>query len=102
VSTNKALVLRLKLLITAGYLVFVFMNLIGLWGSYTFAEALRQDLLAAAKMNPDILKHAQLVLSERSFECQKMLAIVIHAILGGLVLFVVWFGCLGKRASDTG
>lgn len=45
VSTKTALSTSLKSLITVGYLVFVAMNIVGLYGSYTFAEALRNDLL---------------------------------------------------------
>ena len=101
VSTKKSLGPRLKLLISAGYLVFVFMNLIGLSSSYTFAEALRQDLLISAKAAPDTLRNAQAVLTERSFEDQKTLAFLIHAILGGFVLLVVWFGRLGEMTSST-
>ena len=53
VTTKKILRPGLKSLITVGYLVFVLMNILGLWGSYTFAEALRQDLLIAAKAAPE-------------------------------------------------
>jgi len=100
VSTKNALRPRLKILVTVGYLAFVLMNVIGLWGSYTFAEALRQDLLISVKTAPDTLKNAQAVLFERSFESQRMLALVIHAILGAFVLSAVWFGRLGEQASN--
>lgn len=100
VSTKKVLAPYLKLLITTGYLIFVLMNLIGLWGSYTFAEALRLDLLSAAKTMPDKLKNTQAVLLQRSFESQKIFAIFIHAVLGALVLSVIWFGRLGKQTDN--
>ena len=92
VSAKQVLRPGLKTLITVGYLVFALMNILGLWGSYTFAEALRQDLLIAAKAAPDTLRNAQAVLSERSFSNQRILALVIHTILGVFILFVIWFG----------
>ena len=101
VSTKKALRAGLKSLITVGYLVFALMNVLGLWGSYTFAEALRQDLLIAANAVPDDLKNARAVLSEWSFDGQKTLALIIHAILGVFVLSVIWFGRFGESASDA-
>jgi hypothetical protein len=102
VSTRKVLGPGLKSLITVGYLVFVLMNILGLWGSYTFAEALREDLLIAASAAPDILGNTQAVLSERSFASQRILALMIHTILGVFVLSVIWFGRFGESASDTG
>lgn len=77
------------------------MNVLGLWGSYTFAEALRQDLLIAAKAAPDTLTNAQAVLSKNSYDDQKSLVLVIHAVLGAFVLSVVWLGRFGESASDS-
>mgnify|MGYP005666099343 CR=1 FL=1 len=73
------------------------MNVIGLYGSYTLAEALRQDLLLSAKATPDVLKNAQEVLSHRSFEEQKKMVLAIHVLVGAFVLFTVWFGRLGEE-----
>jgi hypothetical protein len=93
VSTDKVLRPGLKSLITVGYLVFALMNVLGLWGSYTFAEALRQDLLIAAEAAPDTLENARAVLSQHSYDNQKILALFIHA--------VVWFGRFGESASGS-
>ncbi len=101
-SIKKGIALRLKLLITVGYLLFVFMNLIGLLSSYTFAEALRLDLLSASKTMPGTLENARAVLSQRSLESQKTFAIFIHAILAISVLYVVWFGRLGEQRTNRG
>jgi hypothetical protein len=101
VSTKKVLRAELKSLITIGYLVFVLMNILGLWGSYTFAEALRQDLLIAAEAAPDTLRNAQAVLAKGSFSGQRILALVIHAVLGVFVLSVIWFGRFSESASDS-
>lgn len=101
VSTEKALAPRVKVLITVGYLAFVFMNVVGLYGSYTFAEALREDLLLSVKATPDVLKNAQEVLSHRSFKGQKQLVLAIHVLVGAFVLFAVWFGRLGEELSGN-
>ena len=101
VSTKKVLRPRLKWLITIGYIVFVLMNVLGLWGAYTFAEALRQDLLVSASATQGTLMHAQAVLSKMSYANQRILALVIHAILGFFVLSVIWLGHFGQSESDT-
>ena len=91
---------KLKLLITVGYQAFVLMNVLGLLGSYTFAEALRLDLLAAPQAVPDSLVHARDVLNKHSYDDQKILAMVIHAVLAVFVLGVIWFGRFGEKSSD--
>lgn len=94
-STKKPMTTHLKLLITVGYIVFVSMNLVGLWGSYTFAEALRNDLLSTTNLKPDEFKNTRVVLAESSFLAQRSVTLVIHAIVGAVVLLTVWFGRLG-------
>jgi hypothetical protein len=101
ISTKKILRPGLKCLITVGYLVFACMNILGLWGSYTFAEALRQDLLFAAQSAPDTLKHAQVILAESSFSKQKVSVLLIHGVLGVFVVSVIWFGRLGELGEDN-
>lgn len=100
-STKKRITADLKAVITAGYIFFVCMNLIGLWGSYTFAEALRNDLLVVANLKPDELRSTRAVLSETSFAAQRWVAIVIHVVLAAIVLSVVWVGRLGSASSPT-
>ena len=46
VTTKRPLTVFLKFLITVGYLLLAAMNLLGLYNTYNFAEALREDLLA--------------------------------------------------------
>ena len=65
VTTKQALDRGLKLLLSVGYLIFVAMNLTGLWGSYTLAEALRLDLLAATADHAQRIEHARNVLAGR-------------------------------------
>jgi hypothetical protein len=81
---------HVKLIVTVGYLLFALMNVIGLWGAYTIAEALRLDLLAVAK-ETNRLAHSVDVISARSFEGQRTLAVAIHVIFGAVVLTVIWF-----------
>ena len=103
VSTKRALVLRVKVLVTIGYLVFVAMNVLGLYGAYTFAEALRLDLLAISGSDAETLENARDVLSERSFNVQKRIVVPIHLLVGSFVRSVVrsaWRGSLrGQLAA---
>lgn len=96
ISTDVPLTDPIRALVTVGYLVFVMMNLMGLWGSYTFAEALRQDLLQAPGLDATALARTRAVLAARSFESQKRLAIFIHAVMAAFVLSVVWLAPLGS------
>lgn len=86
---------RLKILITVGYLVFVGMNLMGLWGSYTIAEGLRIDILKLAAQKPDELQATRGILGAHSFATQRYMALLVHAVLGSIVLTLVWMGKLG-------
>ena len=100
ISTKKQLRLGLKCLITMGYLLFALMNIFGLLGSYTFAEALRQDLLIAAQSTPDSLKNTHAILSKFSFSWQKLLVLINYSILGVFVLSVIWFGRIGDLGKE--
>jgi cytochrome b len=97
VTTKQALDRGLKLLLSVGYLIFVAMNLTGLWGSYTLAEALRLDLLAATADQAQTIEHARNILAGRSMEAQRTLAFVIHGVLAMLVLGVIWL----RRSSPA-
>lgn len=100
ISSKKPLSTGFKWLITLGYLVFAWMNILGLWGAYTFAEALRQDLLIAAHLAPDTLKNTQAILADSTFSRQKLAVLVIHGILALLVLGIIWFARLGEAKQD--
>jgi hypothetical protein len=99
VSTKSTLTISLKLLLTVGYLVFVAMNIVGLVGSYTFAEALRNDLLTMD--GAKALLHTHKVLEAHSFMQQRVAAIWIHAIVGVAVLLVIWFGRFGSPSGGS-
>lgn len=98
-STRNPFTPRLKQLITVGYLVFVGMTLIGLWSSYTIAEALRTDILALAELRPAELQSTRAVLARHSFVMQRSMAVVVHSVLASIVLSLVWFGPRGEGTS---
>ncbi len=98
VSTKRPLSISLKLLITVGYLVFVSMNILGLYRSYTFAEALRIDLLAME--GAKALANTYDVLQSHSFIRQRTATFWIHSIVGLAVLLVVWLGRFGDKTGE--
>ena len=88
VSAKTPLSVRLKALITVGYLVFVAMNILGLYSSYTFAEAIRMDLLALEGLQN--LENTRSVLRDQSYMQQRQAVFWIHLIVGAAVLATVW------------
>ena len=105
-STKRPFSLSVKLLISVGYVIFVAMNLLGLYGSYTFAEAIRIDLLTMQDAKA-VLSNTHNVLKKHSYVGQRTAMFWIHAILGLTVLLAVWLGRFGeqnvraKRSSQT-
>jgi hypothetical protein len=79
VSVNKTLTRSMKVLVSVAYLIAAIANLLGLYGSYTFAEALRTDLLRMAATSP--LTDTRLILEQYSYLAQRQAAI----------LLVIWF-----------
>jgi len=96
VSLNRALTPPVKLLVSFVYLVAASMNLVGLHSSYTFAEALRTDLLRVAASTP--LTDTRLLLEQHSYLSHRRTAVWIHLALGATILGVVW----RARPSDPG
>lgn len=79
-----------QVLVTVVYAIAAGMNLMGLYTAYTFAGALRDDLLRLAAGAP---LPATLALLERySYVAHRHAAIWIHLVVGGTVLAAVWFG----------
>jgi hypothetical protein len=76
VSRKKSLTPSMKVLVSVAYLIAAAMNLLGLYGSYTFAEALRTDLLRMAATAP--LTDTRLLLEQHSDLAQRLTAIWIH------------------------
>jgi fucose 4-O-acetylase-like acetyltransferase len=98
VSVKKPLSTSLKSLITVGYVVFIAMNVLGLYGSYTFAEALRTDLLSME--GAKALPHTHKVLQTHSYVGQRTGMFWIHAIVGVAILLVVWLGHFGEKNGE--
>lgn len=90
ISTKNPLSTSLKFLITAGYALFAMMNIVGLYSSYTLAEALRNDLLEME--GAKALVHVYGVFQSLSFIQQRTAVFWIHIIVGLAVLSAVWLG----------
>jgi hypothetical protein len=89
VSLKKPLTRSMKLLISIAYLIGASMNYLGLYSSYTAAEALRTDLLQM--MAATSLTNTHLFLEQYSFLAQRPIAFGIHLILGSVLLFAIWW-----------
>lgn len=98
ISLKKGLPRRLKVLVSAGYLAFAVMNIQGLYGSYTFAEAVRTDMLAHPEFKP--LAASWQVLNRHSYEWQRTMVFVIHGVVGVLVLGALWRGKPGSEGDE--
>jgi hypothetical protein len=97
VSLKKTLTAPMKALVSVAFLVAAGMNLLGLYGAYTFAEALRTDLLRMAAATP--LADTRLLLEQHSYLAQRMAAIGIHVTVGAAILLVIWFGRFSELAE---
>jgi hypothetical protein len=89
VSLKKTLTLSMKLLVSVVYVIAAGTNLLGLYSSYTFAEALRTDLVRMAATTP--LSNTHLLLEQHTYLPQRLAAICIHVVVGVTILLVVWF-----------
>jgi hypothetical protein len=100
IAQKKPLVLPLKLLVTVAYLIAAGMNLLGVYGSYTFAEALRADVLAmASRIGAEFMPATRAVLEGHSYLWQRTAAIVIHVIIGVGVLAAIWLARFGEATA---
>ena len=89
VTRKEPLTRPTRILVSVAYLIAAATNLVGLYGSYTFAEALRGDLLRMTQGSP--LAQTRHVLSQHSYATQRFWAFVVHLGVGATILFVVWF-----------
>jgi len=89
VSLKKTLTPSMKVLVSVVYVIAATTNLLGLYSSYTFAEALRADLVRMAATTP--LTDTHLYLEQHSYLPQRLAAICVHIAVGATILFVVWF-----------
>ena len=93
-SFKRTLTLSMKLLVSIAYVIAAVMNYLGLYSSYTFAEALRTDLLRMAATTP--LSDTTHFLGQLSFLPQRLTALLIHLVVGATILLVVWFARLSE------
>lgn len=96
VTRKEPLTRSTRILVSVAYLIAAATNLVGLYGSYTLAEALRDDILRMTAASP--LTDTRLVLAEHSYSSQRLSAIAVHLGVGAAILAVVW---LGGRNRDT-
>jgi hypothetical protein len=89
VSLKKTLTPSMKLLVSVVFVIAAATNLLGLYSSYTFAEALRTDLVRMAATTT--LSDTHLFLEQHSYLPQRLAAICIHLAVGATILLVVWF-----------
>ena len=89
VTHKRTVTVPIKLLVSVVYLIAATTNLLGLYGAYTFAEALRTDLVRMADNSP--LMETRALLEHHSYLAHRMAAFWIHLVLGAAILLVVWF-----------
>ena len=97
ISLNKLLSTKMKLLITSGYLVFAVMNVIGLYGAYSFAEALRIDILTLNTI--ENIPNTLMLLKEHSYLNQLSAVKWIHLVIGVGMIFTIWSGRIGAMVA---
>lgn len=97
VSLKKTLTRPMKVLVTIAYMIASTLNLVGLYSSYTFAEALRIDLLRMSATTS--LTETHFLLEQHTYLPQRLAAIATHLVVGATILFVLWFARFAE--SDT-
>ena len=88
VTRKEPLTRATRILVTVAYLIAAATNLVGLYGAYTFAEALRADLLRMTAGSP--LAETRIALSDHSYATQRFWAFIVHLGVAATILLVVW------------
>lgn len=99
VSLKKPLTRPVKILVSVAYLIAAITNYLGLYSSYTFAEALRMDLLRMTENSP--LSDTRFLLSQHSYLMQRVAAFLVHLVVGTALLIVIWFARIYEPESTT-
>ncbi len=97
VSLKKTLTVPMKLLVSVAFLIAAGMNLVGLYSAYTFAEALRTDLLRVAAATP--LTDTRLLLEQHSYLSQRTVALGVHLTLDATILLAIWLARFSELAE---
>jgi hypothetical protein len=98
VTRKEPLTRSTKILVTVAYLIAAATNLVGLYGSYAFAEALRTDLLKMTAGSP--LSDTRVLLDQHSYVSQRLSAFGVHLGVGAAILLVLWFGGRGSNIQE--
>lgn len=99
ITKKKPLTLGVKILVTVVFLIAASMNLLGLYGAYAIAEALRVDLLRVSAATP--LTATRQVLENHSYLAHRTAALWTHIGVALIILLTVWFASLFERPGPT-
>ena len=99
VTRKKPLTRSTRILVTVAYVIAALTNLVGLYASYAFAEALRVDILRMTESSP--LAETRLLLGQHSYASQRFWAFVVHLVVGAAILLAVWLGGRNKPAETS-
>ena len=99
VTRKEPLTRSTRILITVAFVIVAATNLVGLYGSYSFAEALRGDLLRMTAGSS--FTDTRLLLSQHSYSTQRLWAFVVHAAVGATLLLVIWLGGRGTGRKNA-
>jgi hypothetical protein len=99
VTRKEALTRSTRILVTVAYAIAAATNIVGLYGAYAFAEALRGDLLRMTAGSP--LTDTRLALAQHSYTSQRFWAFAVHLGVGTTILVVVWLGGRDAKRKDA-
>ena len=99
-SRKLPLTRSMKILVSITYAIAAIMNVLGLYNAYTFAEALRVDLLRIE--GTAVLEETRRLLGGHSYLPLRQVAMAVHLVVGGITLFVVWFARLPVSEPTAG
>jgi hypothetical protein len=99
VTRKEPLTRSTRILVTVAYLIAAATNLVGLYGSYAFAEALRTDLLRMTAGSP--LTETRILLDQHSYVSQRLSAFAVHLGVGATILLMLWLGGRGSNGRDV-
>ena len=100
ITKRGTLTVSVKFLVTAVFLIAASMNLLGLYGAYAMAEALRIDLLRTSAATP--LAETRQVLESHSYLAHRTVALWTHSGITLVIVLTIWFGTLLERRSRRG
>lgn len=96
-SLSQRLDVRLKIVVSVGFLFFIGMNLLALTSTYQFLSAIAEEMKAAigeAKLREDGLK---MLIKDLSFDSRVWFAWGIHAVMDTAILYCIWSDGLWRK-----